>query len=344
MATTLPQFQEDIDNRFVETWYEIRPDAVDNVLNATNVWSALLGNGSFTSQAGGDMITRTIRYAIPSATAVQKGDLLGQGETETETMAIWTFRNLAVHIQGSVFDDRENRGTFKIKDYIKKRTTEATDAMKQQYEANVLRDIQPDESGKEIQGLNDLIPPQASQTSGTYGKIARPSAYDNASSAGVISTPTASGTNPWWGPTYLEQTTPIVVNLLDDWKRLYNSISANLESPNLILCDQATFETYEEFAEDKTQIIKDETTRLADLGFSVLRFKGKTLMWSANVAANTAYFLNTNYIEVVYDPGMWFDMTRFKDIPLQGERIAHILTALNMIGTQPRRHGLWHPN
>ena len=339
MATTLPQFQEDIDNRFVETWYEIREDAADNILNSTVVWSALLGAGSFTPQAGGDMITRRIRYAIPSATAVQKGDLLGQGETETETMAIWTFRNTATHVQGSVFDDRENRGTFRIKDYIKKRTTEATDAMKQNYEDAVMADGTTDESGKAIQGLKDLLPTKADRNQGTYGKIARPSAF----SGSPVAKPTVSGTNPWWGSVYLQQTLPIALNLLDDWKKLYNSVTDNLESPNLILCDQASFELYEEFAEDKTQIVKDEGSRLADLGFEILRFKGKPMAWSSNADANTAMFLNTNYIEVVYDPGMWFDMTRFKDIPLQGERIAHILTSLNVIGTQPRRHGLWHP-
>ena len=49
--------------------------------------------------------------------------------------------------------------------------------------------------------------------------------------------------------------------------------------------------------------------------------------------------LNSQYAKIKYDPNMWFDMGRFKDIPLQNERIAHIMSAITMTSDQLRRHG-----
>ena len=122
-------------------------------------------------------------------------------------------------------------------------------------------------------------------------------------------------------------------------RTLYNSLHNNQSPPNLIITDQNIFETYEDFSADTIQIIKDESTFLADLGFEVLRFKGKPMVWTPGITADQILMLNTDFVEVVYDPGLWFDMTDWKPIPLGMERIAHIMSALNVISGQLRRHG-----
>ena len=58
--TTLPTYTRTLDDAFVTTWYEIREEAIDNILDATIVWNILMGSGSFTEQTGGEIITRTI--------------------------------------------------------------------------------------------------------------------------------------------------------------------------------------------------------------------------------------------------------------------------------------------
>jgi hypothetical protein len=336
MATTLPQLTETIDNAFIHTWYEIRETAIDNILDATVVWAALMGAGSFTPQVGGRFITRTIRYGEQDSTDVAKGDTLPQGEPELETMARWTWRYIATHVQRSTFDDQQNNGPSKIKDLVGTKLDAARDGMEQRYETVVMNATASDEVQKTMQGLNDAVPALADATSGTYGGINRPTAYAD-SGNGVQ---TASTGNTWWGSKYLAGTlTSLEDDLLTDMKKLYNSLHNNQSPPNLMLVTQTIFEAYEEFALDISQIIKDETTRLADLGFEVLRFKGKPLTWSPNVVANTVMMLNLDFIELVYDPNLWFDMTDFKPIPLQAERIAHILSAANLVGTQPRRQG-----
>lgn len=331
MPTTLPQFTKAIDNYFTETWYEIKEGAIDNILLGTPIWAVLKNNGCFDTQTGGTNVEETIKYAVgPTAVPVVKGDVMGQGEIETETAAFWTFRNLSAHMQRSLIQDRENNGKFRIKDYAKKRITEAQQALQQQYELDLFNvgvsTTLTDESGKRIQSLNEMIPSSTNKATGTYGGIAR--------------------SNTWWQSIYKALTATPEVNLLSDMKSIYNSIGLNQDYPDLLVSTQNLFEIYEEFALDQVQIIKDENTYLADLGFEVLRFKGNPLVWSPNVSTNasntnknTMLFLNTKWIKVIYDPNMWFDMSEWKPIPLQQERIAHLLCAMVLYTNQPRRHG-----
>jgi len=315
----IPSLTRTIDDYFVSTWYEIRPEAVDNILDALVVWVALREKGCFKTQVGGQYITRTVRYGEASTKAVTKGDTFEQGEPSLETMAMWTWRYLSSHVQRSIFDDQKNNGKFKIKSYVGTRLQAAREALEQQYEADVLRAVVTAETGKNIQGLNDIVPAYGSRATGTYGKISR--------------------SNAWWVPKYKATTAPIAVNLVSDMKNLFNTIANGKEGPNLIISDQGLFEIYEDFALDMSQIVKNSGSQMADLGFDVLKFKGQDMIWTSNMTSNNMLFLNTNYIDVVYDPQLWFDMTEWKPIALQGERIAHILSAMNIVSDQLRRHG-----
>ena len=49
--------------------------------------------------------------------------------------------------------------------------------------------------------------------------------------------------------------------------------------------------------------------------------------------------LNMNYIELVFDPNLWFEMTGWKSNANQLEQVAYIVSAQQLITTQPRRHG-----
>lgn len=338
MPDTLPTYTRTLDDAFVSTWYEIRDEAVDNILDGTPVWNVLLNSGSFTPQVGGEIITRTIQYGKIDAEDIEKGDTMTSGDPDLDTMGIWNWKSIAVNIQRSMHDDQKNNGPSKIKDYVGRRITAARDGLEQKLETNLHSAFKTVETGKIFQGLNDLIPPRANRTSGTYGTITRASAYNSGSR--VVEKPTAAATNPWWGPKYMSGVSAnLDVDLHEDMKKLYNGVHNNQAAPNLIVSDLTIFEAYEDFAIDISQIIKDETTRLADLGFEVLRFKGKPMLWSENIASETLFMLNTDFIEIVYDPEFWFEMTDWKPGgALEFDRAAQIVAFCNMVSTQLRRH------
>ncbi len=326
MATTLPTYTRTVDQAFVSTWYDIKAEAIDNILKSTVITAALRDLGCFHSQVGGEFITETIRYGTKPAEATGKGAVLPSGENELETLAMWTWRYTVSHIQRSLFDDQKNSGPTRIKSLVKTKTQAARESLEQQIELDFVRDVVTGETGLFPQGLFDIIPIYASRATGTYGKISR--------------------SNDWWVPNYKAWNLPYEVNMLTDMSNLYNTCSKGLSKIKLILTDQTLFEIYETYAEDKTQLIKDEATNLANLGYEVLRYKGKPMVWSEQIGVSgygTVYdmlMLNTDYIKIVYDPMLWFDMTEFKAMPKQAERLAHIFVAWNMISNQLRRHGL----
>jgi hypothetical protein len=103
------------------------------------------------------------------------------------------------------------------------------------------------------------------------------------------------------------------------------------------------YETYLEFGLDQTQIVGSQ--RLLDLGFKAAAYNGSDFLWTPNLFSsgttlvNDILFVNTRWVEVVYDPGMWFEMTPWQTIPGQVERIAYILSSMNIVSRQLRRHG-----
>jgi hypothetical protein len=324
-----------LDDAVLETWYEIRPEAIDNILDATPVTAALRDKGRFVPQVGSKYIERTVKYGNQSTQNIEKGDTISSSVPDLETAAFWNFRWLATPVQGSLYDDCENAGKFKNQDYIMKRLQDARDSMAQQLESDIMdsayrsADTFASEASKYIQGIPDIVT-NSTYNDGdiTYGGINR-------------------SDNSWWRINLKQWTSPREVNLLSDMRNLYNTCYAHQEPINFILTDQTTFELYEEFAEDKTQLVKDTGSRLADLGYEVLRYKGKPLLWSDNVgasynptASSDMMMLNLNFIDFVYDPNCFFDMTDFKKIHNQLEREAQLVTRCNLVSSQLRRHGL----
>jgi hypothetical protein len=347
MATTLPTLTKRMDDAFTETWVKTQSEATDNILDATPIMAALKAKGCLVPQAGGDVITRTIKYGkAATPVAIAKGDTLSQGEPELETVARWTFRYLSTHVQRDSITDNENRGAAKIKDYVTKRLTAARDALAEANEDALIAaySATAETTDKVVQGLNEMVPihTEACFTTGTektYGGVNRGTTITTITGTGVEG---ATVGNTWWSPRYKALNLPIEVNLVSDMKDAYNGLSNNREPPNLIISDLSMFSLYEDFALDASQIVKGAAgNQLVDLGFGVLKFKGVDWTWSPDfqiASKMQMLMLNTKFIELVYDPGLWGEMTEWKPIPLQLTRIAHIIQKCNLITTQPRRH------
>lgn len=348
-VTTLPTYSKTIDDTFTQTWYEIRPEAADNILNATVITAWLRQKGCFKPQEGGNTIERSLEYALPPTKAVGKGDVLGSGETNTRSAYFWDFdRNLSVHIQRSLFGkngDRANRGKFQIINYVMQRLERATEAMKQQQETDLFNATSTDETGVIAAGstapsprsLYDLVPSVASRATGTWGGINRPTAFDNTSSAGL--TDTATTGNIWNTPKYMCMDSDPEVNLLSNIKHFYNVVTDQIETPDGIITSQNLFEIYLEYGLDQTQIVG--SSELLKLGFSTAKYLDADLVWSKLQTVDNMRFLNSRWLECIFDPMVWFMMTEWNEIPGQLERIAYILcTQSGPISNQLRRHGL----
>ena len=350
MAVTLPTMSRTIEDDFMNTWYEIRAEVIDNVLEATVLWAALKAHGCLTPQVGGEYVTRSVGYGEKSTQRIQKGTVLTQSVPELDTMAIWDWRYFAVDINRSTIDDAKNAGKFRIKSYLARRLEAARAALVQDLDTFVHQWGKYYAAPYQPNGLYDICPCNTAESA--VGLGAASDSQQVGTSNGGISR--ADG-NEWWtnwagfdGATEdlvdreVDCNASYTVNLLPEMRHFYNLVTANQESPNFIFSCQLMYEAYEDEASDRQQIVRNSFTREAvDLGFEALTYKGATMTYTSKITALHMFMLNLNHIEFVYDPNLWFNMTDWKDTANQLERVAYIVCMTpGLITDQPRRHGV----
>jgi len=339
-TTTLPSFLKTVNNMFTEVWYDVKAEAADNISEATPMFAWLKTKGCLKTQEGGDTISRTIEYALPETQEIDKGDVLNMGESESHTVAFWGFRNMSIHIQRSYIKDVENRGKYKIADYVQRRIESAMKAMKQPttgFEAKLFNTHVTAETGKKLQGIFDLVPPTATRNTGTFGKINRPTTFSQDGTT-LVDTPTVG--NIWWTPRYKQFASNKEINLLTDFENMYNLVQNQQENPDGIVTTQSIMELYKGFGIDATQQVASRS--LVDLGIDTVKFRNADIIYTPLMTGGLtgdAIFLNSGYIEFVYDPMMWFAMTPWQTISRQLEQLCYILCRANIVSDEPRRHG-----
>jgi len=349
----LPTLTRTLDDDFVNTWYEIRPQVIDNILTANIFWLALKEYGCLVPQVGGEYVTRTVGYGTKSTQRFSKGTVLDQEVIPLDTMARWDWRYFLVDVNRTLIDDRKNAGKFKIKSYIARRLEAARDALVadldtyvQQWGAYYAGDAQPN-------GLYDVNPLYTAETAVGTG-----SASDSQAS-GTKNGNIARSTNTWWrnwvmynGGTYSlankiagDTVEPYALNLVPDMDHMYNCITAAQESPNFILCHQDVYEAYCDEMRDRLQIVRTGFNRTAaDLGFETVTFRGAAMTYSTKLPTSGTvthiHMLNMNHLEFVYDPDCWFDMLDWRTTTNQLERVTYIACMTpGLISAQLRRHG-----
>tara|TARA_Y100000310_G_scaffold187490_1_gene187532 strand:- start:163 stop:1206 length:1044 start_codon:yes stop_codon:yes gene_type:complete len=338
---TIPDLTRAVDTIFTTTWFEMQKKATDNILNSNVVLAALREAGCFKKQDGQKYVERTIRYGTKTAVAVAKGDTLPTGEDEIETAGFWDWKYITVHVQRSLQDDQQNSGAGKIKSLVQTKINAARDALEQKFDDAIVAAIDTDNDagqGTELRASRDpyslfnFLP----GTSGTYF-AATPGTY----TYGKVDTGTG---NPWWNAKYNEgATSPALMNMKDEMRTMYNNCHLGAKSKvDLIITDQTRFEAYEDLCSAEIQKVQDVGSMTAQLGYEVLRYKGAKVVFSENSSwpSGVLAFLNTDWIDCVYDPNMWFTMTPWDTLPNQFERISRIVcTFTGPICYQLRRQG-----
>jgi hypothetical protein len=331
---SLPSMTRTVDDAFTETWYDIQAEAADNIMEASIVWLALKEHGSMVTQSGGEYITRTVRYALKSTQDIKKGSTLTQSEYQGRTMAWYDWAYWAVDVNRSMVDDQKNKGPYRIASYISDRLEAARDGAVQDLETKLFQWYNYTSSSTyQFLGLYDICPPDTALSGTTNDSTT----YNAATTLGNIT----RSTNSWW-QVKSQTAANYSLNLLPQWRNFYNDISLNMASPNFMVCNQTIYETYEEEVSERQQIVRTAFDRkAADLGFETLTFKGATVSWTSKIASTDyrTIFLNLDWIDLVYDPDVWFSMTEWKDAVNQLERVAYIVSALQLVTNQPRRHG-----
>lgn len=347
---TLTSITRELDDTFMNTFYEIRSDSIDNILEATVFTLALKEYGCLKSYMGGTYgWTSRARYGTKSTQRFQEGSTVTQEPKKLVTFPHLDWRYWCVDINRSLIDDAKNSGPYQIKSYIAERMEAARDALVQDLETYLFQWGDYYTTPYQINGLWDIVAPQVAITA------TAPGGASDAQATGT-SNGNVNRTNTWWRNwvAYDDSTLaatnriagatnePYALNLTADMEHFYNCIGANMESPNFIITKQQIYEAYKEEARDKLQLVRTAfNKKAADLGFHTVTFNGATLTYSAKITGNYVVMLNMNHIDFNYHPNVWYEMTPWKDQANQFDRVAYIVCMSPGLATgQPRRHGV----
>jgi hypothetical protein len=113
----------------------------------------------------------------------------------------------------------------------------------------------------------------------------------------------------------------------------YCSRGAGGDAPNIVICNQETYETYENSLDQLKRYYQDDD--LVSMGFDNIKLKGATMIWdelvpdiytgTAALTKGSAFFLNTNYYKLVIDKETDFITTPFLENQEQTARAAKCL-------------------
>lgn len=335
MAVTVQSRTKSIDNLFMDVLYKVQKELTDNVLLATPLWALMKMKGLMKTQIGGDKITRGIKYAVgPTVTNVQEGDSLPQGDYENKTQYEFRWRYKAVGINRTIIQDQTHQGEFAIRNYVMDKVSDMRDALPQNFETALETAQVTAETGKEWQSLRDVLPSDTTGAStGTYGLANRPLTY------GSTSPKSPATGNVFNGGVYVTGTAPLQTNLRADMTTAFNAVlKIKGIAPDIIVTTWDMIEAYENFAIDSHQQVQN--SKMADLGFTIFKFKGADIIPTVNATANHVRFYTSQFLEFVYDPTMWMEPTEWKWTGAdEMTRVMQILcAATGLITDCPRQH------
>jgi hypothetical protein len=312
---------EQLDNLYTTTWEHRKAKAHDNIFTATPYWFWLKEKGKFRTEVGGRFIMEPLEYAKNETIEwIIKGQAVSLNDFEFLTESKWDWRYLTGSIVRFGIDDQQNRGRAQIIKLMTRKMDNLDNSMIDTLETALFAA----QSGNSIEGLQNLVPDTAGSSSDDAGGVP-PTTYSWFSNKSTNAT----------GRSF-------AVYGLGDMRTLLNNCSESrqLDRPDIILSGQTPYEYYEDETMEQKQIVNK---KLGDAGFTNIEFKGIPMTYSPACSSARMYFLNTNFLYFVYDPGMNFDLTEWKPIPDQvNDRAAQTIIACAHIVTRRLCQGIYH--
>ena len=294
----------------------IRPRIADNIFKANPAVFWFLANGRVKTEAGGKQIEEPLEYVKNNTVRSYSGwGKLNVKATDEFTSAVYTWKQFAGSVSISGKEELENDGKSAVFKLLKRKLTNLEHSMKEYLNEVVWEDAST-KLADDFLGLDNLVEAVTGASQGTVGGIDR-------------------ATYPFWR-NQVDLLVPSA-SLTSRLRSFINTCSKGLTRPDLILTTQAIYELYEDQNVGKLRITD---TKLMDVGFENLKFKGVTMMWDEQATAGRLYVLNSNFINMTIHRKRNFVMTPFKTPIDQDGRIAQILVAGNMTLNNSRFQGV----
>lgn len=260
-------------------------EVADNVSRHNALYRRLMAKGKMRTEDGGISIVAPLDYAQNSTYQRYTGfDPLNVQASDVLSAAEYPWRQVAVNVAASGLEIRSNAGENRIINFVKAKVKNA-----QRTFANGLStDLYSDGSlTNQIGGIQQLI---ADTGLGTVGGI-------NSTDFSFWRNTVQSAAAPLIGSAI----TPSATTIELFFGQLYNALTRGTDQPDLIVAAIDYFTFYETSQTSLKRYTTDDSEK-AKGGFVSLKYKNADVVFDTSVSGISsahAYFLNTDYIEVV---------------------------------------------
>lgn len=329
-----------------------REQLVDNIYKDSAFLAALRQFGGIAETAGGERIREMLMYESNSTVGSYEGyEQLDTTPQDGMTSAFYEWRELASTISISRREQRQNSNEAAIINLLEAKTKQAEMGLREAANTQLVRGT--------VSG-GTFVPGNNGKDMNPLGWFMRKLNATDPTSGGNVGN-IAGATYDWW-----RHKTAVADNASADTG---NSFALNVTtyaglkvalrrmqnfcgrgsggSPNLILMDQVSYETYENALDVN---IRFQNTAMADLGFDSIKMAGAEVIWdettpdidsgTAAITKGTAFFINTNFFKLYIDSETNFVTTPFVTPENQTAMTAKVLLMANTCCSNLRKMGV----
>lgn len=265
------------------TFRKHRKEITDNVSNNNALLRRIMSKGNVRREDGGLTIVTPLDYAENATYQRYSGyDLLNIGASDVISAAEYQWRQIAINVTASGLELRTNSGDSRIINLAKSRLKNAIRTFKNNFSSDIYSD---GTLANQINGLQALV---ADAGTGTIGGI-------DSSTWTFWKNVVQSAAAPLQGGGAITVSATTMESLM---LPLWLELTRGDDQPDLIVMDNTYFTFYET---SQTSIKRYTDDTKANGGFVSLKYKGADVIFDggSGIPAAHAYFLNTDYIELV---------------------------------------------
>lgn len=323
MAGTIEQLVEEMNDAYTTTWRLMQKEVQDQVFQITPFYDMMYQKGKIREDdTGGRTFDVPVQYDELNQNTdwITRGGTVGMSEKEFLTQLSYDKKTLVTAIPRYYEDDVRNRGKAQRINYINQKLENTKSSLVNTLENDTWTQ---NANAASMTALPSII--STTPTTGTIGGLTR-------ASQGWMVNQTKSMTGE-----------AIIANLLNNMRNMFHNCSkykaGTRAAPDIIICDQTTYELYEQLAESLQQIVAHDSPRVS-LGFGNMLFKGVEIYWAPQCPAQTMYFLNTEHLALRVESGVFMEMTPWKTIPNSLDSICQIVTMCNLTCDNFQKQGV----
>ena len=290
----------------------------DNVSNHNPLLNRMRERGNLTQVTGRDIV-RELEYADNSTVSFYNGyEVLDTSPSTVLSAAVFDYKQLAGNVTISGREQIQNSGEQAIINLLEARIGNLERSMENSLASSLFSDG-TGTSGKEIGGLQLVV---ADAGSGTVGGI-------------------NSSTFTFWQNKQATLTSSAfsTANIQSDMNSLYIQLVRGTDAPDLVISGSTGYTT---FLSTLQTLQRVADSRLADLGFTAVKYLNSDVVYDSNCAASRMYFLNTNYLRLETAAGRDFVPGEAKESINQDATVVPMFWSGNLTCSNRALQGVLH--